>query len=125
GAVLPAKRSLEGRDRGVDELIGKFAGSIPRIFLFRHRDHNASIFRLFVRILILAIVVVLLGAPACSQERRGAKPVRNSGKIRETRMKTRNKQGDRPTTRDVAGRRVRTKNKSSANRAQATYPVPK
>ena len=91
----------------------------------RHRDHNASIFRRFVRILILAIVVVLLGAPAYSQERRGDKPVRNSGKIRETRMKTRNKQGDRPRTRDVAGRRVRTKNKSSANRAQATYPVPK
>nr|PZN56098.1 MAG: hypothetical protein DIU61_04615 [Bacteroidota bacterium] len=90
----------------------------------RHRDHNA-IFRRFFRILILAVFVVLLGAPAYSQERRGDRPVRNTGKIRETRIKTRDKQGDRPRTRDVAGRRVRTKNKSSAERANAAYPAPK
>lgn len=78
-----------------------------------------------MRIAILAIFVILLGAPAYSQDRRGDKPVRNSGKLRETRIKTRNKKGDKPRTRDVAGRRVRTKNKSSAARAHATYPSPK
>lgn len=40
-------------------------------------------------------------------------------------MKTRDKKGDRPKTRDVAGRRVRTRNKSSAARAEAIYPPPK
>jgi len=92
--------------------------------LDRHRDHKA-IFRRFFRILILAVFVVLLGAPAYAQERRGDRPARNAGKIREARLKSRDKQGDRPRTRDVAGRRVRTKNKSSAERAQAVYPTPK
>ncbi|MDV3309434.1 MAG: hypothetical protein LOY03_11525 [Cyclobacteriaceae bacterium] len=91
----------------------------------RHRDHNASIFGRFVRIAVLAFVVALLAAPAYSQERRGDKPVRNSGKLRETRMKSRVKQGDKPRTRDVAGRRVRTRNKSSAVRANSTFPPPK
>src|SRR5690606_14712383 len=124
GAELPAKRTLEGRNPGVDEILGKLAGYLRPIFLDRHRDHKA-IFRRFFRILILAVFVVLLGAPAYAQERRGDRPARNAGKIREARRKSRDKQGDSPRTRDVAGRRVRTKNKSSAERAQAVYPTPK
>ena len=76
-----------------------------------------------MKLYVLAILIVLFAIPASSQDRGGDKPVRNNGKVRETRFKSRNKQGDRPRTRDVAGRRVRTKNKSSVNRA--SYPLPK
>lgn len=68
---------------------------------------------------------MLFSLPSMAQDRGGDRPVRNKGKIREVRFKSRNKQGDRARTKDVAGRRIRTRGASSADRARATYPVPK
>lgn len=58
------------------------------------------------------------------QTNNGDKPTGNRGKLRETRFKTKSRQGDRARTRDVAGKRVRMKNYSSANRAAASYQTP-
>jgi hypothetical protein len=73
-------------------------------------------------VLISFLFLVALNTQA--QTAKGDKPVNNKGKVRELRFKTRSKQGDRARTKDVAGRRVRTKNKSSANQAAANYEVP-
>lgn len=63
--------------------------------------------------------------PLYGQNTKGDQPVNNKGKVRETRFKTRSKQGDRSRTKDIAGRRLRTKNTSSAGRAVITYRPPK
>lgn len=87
--------------------------------------HNAFPFSRCVRLLTLVCLVALFTVPASAQNRGGDRPVNNKGKVREARFKSRSNQGDRPRTKDVAGRRVRTKGKSSVNRARATYPTPK
>lgn len=89
------------------------------------KAHNAINFTRFLRLFTLASLVVLFSLPAIAQHRGGDRPVTNKGKVRETRFKSRNQQGDRPRTKDVAGRRVRTKGKSSVDRARASYPTPK
>lgn len=89
------------------------------------KAHTAINFTRFLRLFTLAGLVVLFSLPSLAQERGGDRPVNNKGKVRETRFKSRNKQGDRPRTKDVAGRRVRTKGKSSVDRARASYPTPK
>ena len=58
-----------------------------------------------------------------AQNTKGDRPVNNKGKVRETRGKVIKKKG-RVTTKDIAGRRLRTKNKSSANRANVGIPQP-
>lgn len=70
-------------------------------------------------------LILFLSNPVLAQNAKGDKPAKNSGKVREARFKSRFRQGDRPKTRDVAGRRIRTRNHSSASRAQASYPLPK
>lgn len=89
------------------------------------KAHNAFNFTRFLRFFTLASLVVLFSLPSLAQDRGGDRPVNNKEKVRETRFKSRNKQGDRPRTKDVAGRRVRTKGKSSVDRARASYPTPK
>lgn len=71
----------------------------------------------------LVVFFLCISAVSEAQTSKGDNPVNNRGKLREARFKTRNKQGDRPKTRDVAGRRLRTKNQSSANQA-INYPLP-
>lgn len=90
----------------------------------RRTAHNAFDFNRFVKLFTLASLVVLFSLPSLAQDRGGDRPVNNRGKVREARFKSRDKKGDRPRTRDIAGRRVRTKGKSSVNRAQ-NYPTPK
>lgn len=75
--------------------------------------------------LLVGGTLLLFAVPGYTQTQRGDKPAKNQRQKRELRFKTRSKQGDKARTKDVAGRRVRTKNYSSANRAAAQYPVPK
>ena len=58
--------------------------------------------------------------PAFSQNTKGDKPIRNQRQIRETKSKSVRKKSQ-GKSKDLAGRRLRTKNKSSANRANASY----
>ncbi|MEJ0029403.1 MAG: hypothetical protein WDO15_03100 [Bacteroidota bacterium] len=58
-----------------------------------------------------------------AQNTKGDRPVNNRGKVRETKGKAIKKK-NRVTTKDIAGRRLRTKNKSSANRANVGIPQP-
>lgn len=76
---------------------------------------------------ILRAVIILLGialfAPAMAQNTKGDRPKDNRGTIRRTEGKTVKKKS-KASTRDIAGRRLRTKNKSSANRANVGIPQP-
>ncbi len=49
----------------------------------------------------------------------------NKKQTRETRFKTKSRQGEKAKTKDIAGRRLRTKGKSSENKANASYPKPR
>lgn len=56
-----------------------------------------------------------------AQNTKGDRPQQNQRQVRETRSKSITKK-ERGRTKDISGRRLRTKNKSSASRANASYP---
>jgi hypothetical protein len=58
-----------------------------------------------------------------AQNTKGDKPIPNQKKIRESKFKSVKKR-KKIKTRDISGRRLRTKNKSSASRANASWPQP-
>ena len=76
---------------------------------------------------ILRAVFILLAmafiAPAMGQNTKGDRPLDNQRTVRKTSGKSIKKKG-KASTRDIAGRRLRTKNKSSANRANVGIPQP-
>ncbi len=75
---------------------------------------------------VLALVF-FFSVPAMAQNTKGDKPATNQGGpfLRIPRIKSKSKGGDRPNTRDISGRRrIRTKNKSSANRIIYQQPDP-
>ena len=62
---------------------------------------------------------------AFSQNTKGDKPVSNQRQVRESKGKTKAQKGNkRPKTKDISGRRLRTKDKSSANRANVGIQQP-
>lgn len=71
----------------------------------------------------LILLAVIFAVPALAQNTKGDRPVKNQRQVRETKGKVIKKKG-RVTTRDIAGRRLRTKNKSSVNRANVGIPQP-
>jgi hypothetical protein len=74
-------------------------------------------------LLVLGLLGVFLfiSNSAFSQNTKGDRPVNNQRKVRETNGKS-FKRKEKGNTRDLTGRRLRTKNKSSANRANANFP---
>lgn len=89
--------------------------------------HDSGLFfpKLWKLLLLLAILFIY-AETAHAQNAKGDKPVSNKSKLRENRFKTRTKKPPRTKTKDIAGRRLRTKNKSSAGRAaQQDYPRPR
>ena len=66
---------------------------------------------------------MILFVPAMAQNTKGDRPQNNRGKIKQNEGKTVKKKG-KAITKDIAGRRLRTKNKSSANRANVGIPQP-
>lgn len=64
-----------------------------------------------------------LGGAAIAQNTKGDRPQGNQRQVRETKSKS-YKRKERGTTRDIANRRLRTKGKSSSNRANASYRQP-
>jgi hypothetical protein len=75
-----------------------------------------------VRLLPICIFI-FTGWNVIAQNTKGDRPVNNQRQIRETKSKSIKKK-QRSSTRDVAGRRLRTKNKSSASRANSSFPQP-
>ncbi len=69
------------------------------------------------------LLLFFLGTPAFSQNTKGDRPLKNQRQVRETKVKS-YKRKERGNTRDIAGRRLRTKGQSSANRANAGYRQP-
>ena len=69
-------------------------------------------------------LLFLLSVPSFSQNTKGDRPpVKNQRQVRETKAKSYKKK-EKGRTRDIANRRLRTKDRSSANRANAQYPRP-
>lgn len=83
-----------------------------------------SFFSRTQKFIALVIILLCFSVVSFAQTNKGDKPAGNKGKLRETRFKTKSRQGDRARNKDVAGRRVRMKNYSSANRAAAHYETP-
>ncbi len=74
-----------------------------------------------LRGLLTGLVVLAMALPGLAQNTKGDRPQQNQRQVRETRTKSIVKK-ERGRTKDISGRRLRTKNKSSANRANASYP---
>src|SRR5689334_17284761 len=68
------------------------------------------------------MLLFFFAVPVFAQNTKGDSPVGNQRRIRETKVKS-IKRKDR-ATKDISGHRLRTKNKSSASRANANYPTP-
>ena len=67
----------------------------------------------------------LFSFAAIAQNTKGDKSVSNQKQVRESKGKTRAQKGNKkPKTKDISGRRLRTKDKSSANRANIGIPQP-
>ena len=70
-------------------------------------------------------LLFLFSIAAFAQNTKGDKPVSNQRQVRESKGKARAQKGNKkPKTKDIAGRRLRTKDKSSANRANVGIPQP-
>jgi hypothetical protein len=69
------------------------------------------------------MLLFFLSNTALAQNTKGDKPVRNQRQVRETKSKS-VKRKEKGKTKDIAGRRLRTKEKSSASRANSSYPQP-
>ncbi len=78
---------------------------------------------MYVKALVFLVGFLFLAAPAFSQNTKGDRPVGNQRQVRETKGKS-IKRKERGRTKDIAGRRLRTKGRSSANRANANFPRP-
>ena len=78
---------------------------------------------MLLKFLGLSVVLFFFSTSSFGQNTKGDRPVRNERQIRETRAKS-YKRKEKRKTRDIAGRRLRTRNQSSANRASARYPQP-
>jgi hypothetical protein len=89
--------------------------------LTRQKVHNALNFFQTLKFIGFSALILLFSVSAYSQNTKGDRPVKNQRQVRETKGKSVKKKG-KANTRDVANRRLRTKDKSSANRANAKYP---
>lgn len=69
------------------------------------------------------MLLFLLAPAASAQNTKGDRPVGNQRQVRETKSKS-VKRKERGKTKDIAGRRLRTKGRSSANRANTKFPRP-
>lgn len=85
--------------------------------------HKASLSSA-IKIIGGLLLFLCLSNAAFAQNTKGDKPVKNQRQVREGKTKSVRK-GGKASTKDIAGRRLRTRNKSSANRANASYPQPK
>jgi len=72
---------------------------------------------------LFILAAIVYAAPALAQNTKGDRAVDNQKTVRQTKGKSVKKKS-KATTRDIAGRRLRTKNKSSANRANVGIPQP-
>jgi len=76
------------------------------------------------RVFLIAIACVI-AVPSFSQNTKGDKPASNQRSIlRIPHLKSKKKGGDKARTGDITGRRIRTKNKSSAARVKQIGPRP-
>ncbi len=92
-------------------------------FVIKDRPNNRRL-TLALKFIGAFALLFFLSAPAFSQNTKGDRPpVKNQRQVRETKAKSYKKK-EKGRTRDIANRRLRTKDQSSANRANAQYPKP-
>lgn len=73
--------------------------------------------------LVLLCAFITTAYTVSAQNTKGDRPVNNQRQIKETKSKS-VKRKQKSKTKDIAGRRLRTRNKSSANRANSSFPKP-
>jgi hypothetical protein len=82
-----------------------------------------------IRSTVKTVLLILVFSSVCNvisaQNTKGDRPASNKKQTRETRFKTKSRQGEQAKTKDIAGRRLRTKGKSSESKANASYPKPR
>lgn len=76
-----------------------------------------------VNVVGFVLCLLFLSGSAFAQNTKGDRPVGNQRQVKETRGKS-FKRIERGNTKDISGRRLRTKGQSSANRANANYRQP-
>jgi hypothetical protein len=77
------------------------------------------------KIVCLFSLFLFFSISVTAQNTKGDKPVSNQRQVRESKGKTRaQKSNKKPKTKDISGRRLRTKDKSSANRANVGIKQP-
>ena len=79
--------------------------------------------RLPVKWIGLVLLMFFFSQAAWGQNTKGDRPIKNNRQVRETRVKSVRKKESR-RTKDIANRRLRTRNQSSANRANANIRQP-
>lgn len=73
----------------------------------------------------LLLCLLAFSIASHAQNTKGDRPLSNQRQVRESKFKAKTqKKGKKAKTKDLAGRRLRTKDKSSASRANASYPQP-
>ncbi|NOT75606.1 MAG: hypothetical protein HOP08_11800 [Cyclobacteriaceae bacterium] len=85
-----------------------------------HLIHSAPFFSRALKFIGFSVLMLFLSTYSFGQNTKGDKPVKNQRQVRETRGKSVKKK-EKGRTRDIANRRLRTKDQSSANRANR-YP---
>ncbi|NJN41054.1 MAG: hypothetical protein HC811_01170 [Flammeovirgaceae bacterium] len=72
---------------------------------------------------LVGLLIFFNSKSAEGQNTKGDRPIPNQQQVRHTKAKSIKKK-ERGTTRDIAGRKLRTKNKSSVSRANSSFPQP-
>jgi len=88
--------------------------------LTSNRNHNAPSLT-SIATWIVFVLIILFALPAVAQDKQ---PINNKGKVKQMKAKSVKKKG-KASTKDIAGKRLRTKNaNSTANRAVYSNPSP-
>ncbi|HEY5823834.1 MAG TPA: hypothetical protein VIT44_05705, partial [Cyclobacteriaceae bacterium] len=90
--------------------------------MIARKSHNAS-FVSAIKIIGGLLLLLFLSNTAFAQNTKGDKPQGNQRQVRGTNSKSVKKK-EKGKTKDIAGRRLRTKDKSSASRANSNYRQP-
>src|SRR6478609_4289531 len=94
-------------------------------FLSTRTSHSAPYLKHTMKIVCIFSLFFLFSVSAQAQNTKGDKPVSNQRQVRESKGKAKTQRGNkRAKTKDIAGRRLRVKDKSSANRANVGIRQP-
>ncbi|CAN5208752.1 hypothetical protein BH09BAC3_BH09BAC3_03800 [soil metagenome] len=108
------------RPIGPPNLFFRYLSLFSNHFLTARTFNSTRIISSLLKFVGFSVVFLFLSSAAVGQNTKGDKPVKNQRQVKETRGKSVKKKS-KGSSRDIANRRLRTKNQSSSNRANSTY----